>query len=124
MPLSSAQLEQYDRDGFLVFERLFRADDLGQLLGRLAEIVAAGEGQAVGIRLQVEPAVDRGEAEAPSFLESLRKVEGLVEHDRLYGELARDSRLMDIFQSLLGPDVKLFRDALMMKPARHGSAKP
>jgi ectoine hydroxylase-related dioxygenase (phytanoyl-CoA dioxygenase family) len=24
----------------------------------------------------------------------------------------------------LGPDIKLFRDALMMKPAHHGSAKP
>jgi phytanoyl-CoA hydroxylase len=27
-------------------------------------------------------------------------------------------------QDLIGPDIKLFRDALMMKPPRHGSAKP
>ncbi|HTE19376.1 MAG TPA: phytanoyl-CoA dioxygenase family protein, partial [Armatimonadota bacterium] len=57
-------------------------------------------------------------------LDSLRKVEALVENDSVFRSLASDPRLMGPITALLGPDIKLFRDALMMKPARHGSAKP
>ena len=74
--------------------------------------------------MQIEPAVQRGDASAPSPLEALRKVEELVENDERFGALARDPRILDVMQALIGPDIKLFRDALMMKPPRHGSAKP
>ena len=74
--------------------------------------------------MQVEPVVQRGEAGAAGPLDALRKVEGLVGNDDVFLGLAKDPRLLGPVTELLGPDIKLFRDALMMKPARHGSAKP
>ena len=59
-----------------------------------------------------------------SPLAAVRKVEQLVATDPLFGELARDPGILGVITSILGPDLKLFRDALMMKPAHHGSAKP
>jgi phytanoyl-CoA hydroxylase len=124
MSLTPQQIEQYRRDGFLVFEELFRREEAAALLARLEDLVLERMPRPEGIRMQIEPAVQRGEAVAASPMERLRKVEGLVEHDDAFGRLARDPRILDVMQDLVGPDIKLFRDALMMKPPRHGSAKP
>ena len=124
MVLTPQQIEQYRRDGFLVFEELFRPDEVAVLFARLEDLVLERVPCPEGIRMQVEPAVQRGEASPASPLERLRKVEGLVEHEDAFARLAADSRVLDVMQDLVGPDIKLFRDALMMKPPRHGSAKP
>jgi phytanoyl-CoA hydroxylase len=123
MKLAEEQRRQYERDGFLVFPRLFSRSDVSGWLRHLEELVR-DEGRAPRIRVQVEPAVERGEAAAEGPLDAIRKVECLVENDPVFLDLARDPRLLEPLTSLLGPDIKLFRDALMMKPARHGSAKP
>jgi ectoine hydroxylase-related dioxygenase (phytanoyl-CoA dioxygenase family) len=124
MVLTPPQIEQYHRDGFLVFEELFRPHEVAGLLSHLEDLVLKRVPCPEGIRMQVEPAVQRGEASAASPMERLRKVEGLVEHEEAFTRLAADSRVLDVMQDLIGPDIKLFRDALMMKPPRHGSAKP
>jgi phytanoyl-CoA hydroxylase len=124
MVLSPQQIEQYRRDGYLVFEELFRPPEVATILSRLEDLVLERVPRHAGVHMQIEPAVRRGEAEAESPLDALRKVEGLVENDEVFGALARDPRLLDVMQDLIGPDIKLFRDALMMKPPRHGSAKP
>jgi phytanoyl-CoA hydroxylase len=124
MVLTPQQIEQYHRDGFLVFEELFRPDEVTALLSRLEDLVRERVPCPEGVRMQVEPAVQRGEASAASPMERLRKVEGLVEHEEAFARLAADPRVLDVMQDLIGPDIKLFRDALMMKPPRHGSAKP
>jgi phytanoyl-CoA hydroxylase len=124
MALSPQQIEQYRREGFLAFEALFRREEVERLLARLEELVLERAPRPAGIRMQVEPAVQRGEAVAASPMEALRKVEGLVEHDDVFAALAKDPRILEVMAALVGPDIKLFRDALMMKPPRHGSAKP
>jgi phytanoyl-CoA hydroxylase len=124
MDLSPQQVEQYRRDGYLVFEELFSPQEVEALLTRLEDLVLERVPRPADVRMQVEPSVERGEASASSKLEALRKVEGLVQNDDRFGALARDPRILDVMQALIGPDIKLFRDALMMKPPRHGSAKP
>jgi len=123
MSLSAIQKQQYDRDGFLVFEQVIRPDEAARLLDRLDTIIQ-DPARPPGIVLQVEPALQRAESSAVDFAASIRKVDGLVENDAVFGALARDPRLIGILSELLGPDVKLFRNSLMMKPAHHGSAKP
>jgi len=123
MSLTTSQKQQYNRDGFIVIEQVIRPDEAARLLDRLDAIIKDPDRPA-GIVLQVEPALQRAESSAVGFAASIRKVDGLVENDAAFGALARDSRLIGIFSELLGPDIKLFRNSLMMKPAQHGSAKP
>ena len=122
--LTPEQVEQYHRDGYLVLRQLITPAEAGELLQRLEDLATGKLPLPSGINMQVEPVVQRGEAEAPSFLESLRKVERLAIEDDLFRRNSRDPRLLNIARDLLGPDLKLFRDALMMKPPHHGSAKP
>ncbi len=122
--LSPEQQSAYARDGYLALPGLLTAAEVGALLARVRELVEDEAARPAGIRLQVEPEIARGGASAPPYADSLRKIEALVEHDPQFGELARHPRVLGVFLALLGPDVKLFRDALMMKPPHHGSAKP
>src|SRR5688572_24367356 len=122
MRLTEEQHKRYERDGFLVFSNLFSREEAAGWLRHLEEL-ARDDGRSEAIRIQIEPAVERGEAEAEG-LDAVRKVECLVANDPVFLGLARDPRLLEPLTELLGPDIKLFRDALMMKPAHHGSAKP
>src|SRR4051794_28152518 len=115
MTLSTEQKERYAADGFLVFPRLFGPEDMGHCLQRLRELVLEERLRPAGVRMQVEPVVQRGAASAASPLDALRKVEELVAHDDVFLALAKDPRLLGPVTDLLGPDIKLFRDALMMK---------
>ncbi|MDA1190799.1 MAG: phytanoyl-CoA dioxygenase family protein [Candidatus Poribacteria bacterium] len=119
--LTNAEIEQYERDGFLAFEGLLSHSDVDALIARIEKLVETPHDR---IRMQVEPSVARGEAKARSKLESFRKIEGLVEHDDLFGAMGRHPQLLPRFQDLLGDDIRLFRDALMMKPPEIGSEKP
>jgi ectoine hydroxylase-related dioxygenase (phytanoyl-CoA dioxygenase family) len=122
--LTAEQKARYERDGYLAFERLFEQEEIDRLLTRLDDLVTGRVARPEGIAMQVEPAVQRGEAAAQAPQNALRKVEGLVAHDPIFYAFATAPRVLDRVADLVGPDVKLFRDALMMKPAHHGSAKP
>lgn len=124
MTLSPDEKAKYSRDGYLVLERLFTADEVGRLLAQLEDLVLQRRPRPAGVHFQVEPIVAQGQTAAQSALDALRKVEGLVPNDTVFHEFAVAPKLLDRIEDLVGPDIKLFRDALMMKPARHGSEKP
>lgn len=119
--LTDSELAAYTRDGYLAYDRLMLEEEVDALLGRMLQRV---ERPIEGVQIQVEPAVERGEAQAVSRLDNIRKIEKLVEKDDLFLRLAKHPQILPRIQDLLGDKVRLFRDALMMKPARHGSAKP
>lgn len=119
--LSDAELAVYERDGYLVYDRLLEEEEVDALIGRMLQRV---EQPIEGVNIQAEPVVQKGEAQAASKLDSIRKIEKLVEKDSLYLKLAKHPQILPRIQDILGERIRLFRDALMMKPAHHGSAKP
>lgn len=124
MPLTPEQVDQYRRDGYLVFPDLFTPDEVREILDRLGEYVEETRPAPPGVRFQIEPGLKDSGIDPASRMDSFRKVEDLALHDGLFRDYARHPKLLEILTSLLGPDLKLFRDVVMMKPARHGSAKP
>lgn len=119
--LTAEEKAFYEANGYLAYEGLLTHAEVDALLSRVEKIV---EDPPPGVRMQTEPGIVRGEAEADSKLNSLRKIELLVENDDLFLSLARHPNILPRIQSILGEHVKMFRDALMMKPAHHGSEKP
>lgn len=119
--LSNAEIAAYQRDGYLAYDRLLSESEVDAILDRATNLV---ETQWQGVRVQIEPRVVSGEAEAVSKLAAIRKIEGLVENDDLFLNLARHPLILGRIQDLLGSHVKMFRDAMMMKPPRVGSEKP
>ena len=120
--LTSQQLEQYERDGYLVVEKLIDPDRVRALAERLREYTH-GDRATTGLRVQVEPKVERGELKVAQRGDGIRKVEGLVEHDDLFAALGSDPAIVGPIAQIVGPDVKMFRNAALLKPPGVGSSK-
>ncbi len=92
------------------------------MLSRIREYTH-GDRPRGSLAVQMEPRVQRGELRVSHPGDGIRKIEGLVEWDPLFRELALNSRIVDRIAQVLGPDLKLFRNALMLKPPAVGSPK-
>ena len=124
MKLSEERISQFWEDGFLIVENMFDEDEVATLL-EYAENVASGKVPHIlkGL-LQVEPGVVKGDVQAESYADSLRKMSHLAFCDEVFASHARSPKILDIIESLLGLDIKLYQDQLFMKPPRIGSRQP
>ena len=122
VPLTPKQFEDYQRDGYVVIENILPSLEVDRLINRVQEYTH-GDRQPGRLRIQMEPACARGELQVEHAGEAVRKIEGLVEHDDLFRKLGFHPTIMDVVQQILGPDIKMFRNALLLKPPRVGSAK-
>ena len=124
MKLSETQVTRFREDGVLVVDDLLNADEVDALLDR-AEWVASGRAPHVSKqRLQVEPDVREGKTAAHTYADSLRKMSHLAFCDEVFEAHARNPKVLDVIESLIGPDLKLYQDQWFMKPPRIGSRQP
>jgi ectoine hydroxylase-related dioxygenase (phytanoyl-CoA dioxygenase family) len=119
--LSEEQVAQFWEEGFLVVENLLDQEEVSTVLQH-AEWVASGQAPHIlKRRLQVEPDVAEGKAVADTYGNSLRKMSHLAFCDEVFEAHARNPKVLDAIESLLGPDVKLYQDQFFMKPPKVGS---
>jgi len=122
MQLTSEHLDGYERDGYIVVEDLLSAAEVEALRNRLRDYTHGGRPPG-SIRMQVEPRVERGELKVEHPGDGIRKLDGLVENDDLFQKLGLHENIVGIIEQILGPDLKMFRNALLLKPPSVGSAK-
>ena len=121
MKLSRDKIEAFNKDGVLVVEGLLDADEVATMRER-AEWVASGQAAHIpSERLQMESVVSKGEAQVDTHADSLRKMSHIAFVDEVFQAHARNAKILDVIESLLGPDIKLYQDQLFMKPPRIGS---
>jgi ectoine hydroxylase len=110
-PLAQAELDSYERDGFLVKEGVFDAREVLAVLReaeRLAEIADRTREDVI-----TEPG-----GSAVRSLFRLHRGEGL------FAELSRDPRLSGVAQQVLGSSVYLHQSRINFKPAFEGAPFP
>jgi len=114
MKLTAAQLDQYRRDGFLIFPDLFTAAEV-EILRREVARVAQVETDAV---------VREGAARAPKSLFRLHETDGATASPA-FRALARTPRALAVAQQVLG-DVRLYlhHSKVNVKTAIEGSVWP
>ena len=122
LELTDEQLAHYRGRGFLVIENLVSEAELGALQERLREYTHGGRSQE-RISVQVEPRVTRGELSVAHAGDGIRKIDGLVESDDRFGALGRHPDVVSVLSRILGPDIKMFRNAVLLKAPEVGSAK-
>jgi len=122
MQLTSEQLEAYDRDGYIVVEDLISPEDVKALGHRLREYTHGGR-TSESIYIHIEPRVERGELKVDLPGDGVRKVGNLIQGDELFQALSFNNNILGIFEQILGPDIKEFRNDLLMKPPEVGSQK-
>lgn len=120
--LTSPQLEAYHRDGYVIVEDLVSTGEVEALRVRLHEYTH-GDRPRGGLRFQVEPRVQRGELAVEHPGDGIRKIDFLVQEDDRFRELGLHPNIRSVLTQILGPDIKMFRNSLLLKPPEVGSAK-
>ena len=115
----------YAENGYLLIEGLVSAAEIAVLKERLEALMYDRLPIPEGIRIQVEPRVERGEMPWPERRgDAYRKMDQLVLYDDVFRALGMKPEIVERMQALIGSqNLKLFRDAVLMKPAQVGSAK-
>lgn len=121
MALTEAQAETFWRDGFLPVHNVLTAEEVEALRKRTEQIIL-GEVPFPKEYLQIEPEVE-GREDVP-ILHRVRKLWYTTLYDPVFQEYAKHPKIVAILKDLLGPDIKLFVDQMLLKPPFHGSAKP
>ena len=119
--VSAEQVERFRRDGYLIVDGLFDTESLEPVRRRIRELAGPDAPELVKAKRQVEPRVEAGQMRTDGYAASLRKMSHMAFEDPVFLAHARSPRIVDIIESLLGPDLVLAQDQLFMKPPRVGS---
>jgi ectoine hydroxylase len=106
-PLSTTQLEQFHRDGFIILRGLFDAEEI-ELLGRAAKEDRVLDQNSFG----------RDDGSGGNIRLSLWSDPG----DNLYGMFARCRRIVAAMEQILGGRVGHYHSKMIMKDAKVGGA--
>ena len=118
--LSEVQKTKFDQNGFLVFESFLTENELQILQER---IDAMAEGRVDGVSLRMEAEAQEGGLTEVEQKNKVWQIMGATRHDEAVFSHAANPKILDVVEDLLGtPDIKLFSDQTLMKPAFHGSS--
>jgi ectoine hydroxylase-related dioxygenase (phytanoyl-CoA dioxygenase family) len=120
--ITSEQQAAYRKNGYLVIEDLISPEETQSLRQRIREYTHGGR-SADALTVQIEPRVQRGEMTVEHPGDGIRKIDGLVQSDDLFRQLCLHENMLAVIETILGPDIKLFRNSLMLKPPSVGSQK-
>ncbi|GMV78997.1 MAG: hypothetical protein AMXMBFR7_01810 [Planctomycetota bacterium] len=124
MSLSAPQREAYDREGYLVVDRVLEPARREELSRRVWDLVhAAEEGRQSKERVLFEPG---STAAATAVKPAIRKLSSLVAEGEFFQQIARDPFILDLVAEMTGgaKSIYLYNDQVFLKPAFCGSEKP
>ncbi len=101
---------RYQREGFLVANNLLSSELIASLRERIADIGAATVSGYPQNDIEYEPTPEGSPSTTP------RKINRCAENDPVFMAAARRKEILDIVESLIGPDIKLFGSQCFMKP--------
>jgi len=107
-PLTRAQAEAFDRDGFLVLHGFFEPEEIDALIDVSARLRAGGQ------------TLRREDVVTEPGSDEVRTIFRLEDQDPLMNRLGRDRRLAGIARFLLGDDVYIHQSRLNYKPGFTG----
>jgi ectoine hydroxylase-related dioxygenase (phytanoyl-CoA dioxygenase family) len=121
MTINTAQKTFFQENGYLPYGRVLTDAEVA-LLRQRCEDIACGRMDHVPPRyIQSEAAFSGSSAAGSERLDQIRKMTHLCYFDELFENTARKAEIVDVIEALLGPNIKLYCDQLMMKPRYNGT---
>ena len=111
-------LPHYQTNGFATVHSLLSAEQLQTLCQRMDDISAGRVSTFPTGMIEYEPRPAGSSSRPP-----VRKINQCAERDEVFMAHAANPQILDIVESLIGPDIKLFGSQCFMKPPG-GIAKP
>ena len=113
--VSVEQREQYEKRGFFLVPGLFRPDELSVWIERLRQIVDGEVEPAERMLVMRDVMIAKGAVTPGTRAEAIAKLQD-YESDPVLFSYARDERLLDWVEELIGPDIKSIHTMLINKP--------
>ena len=117
--LTPEQIQFYHDNGYLAVEGVLSRTEISRLIQRCNELCADWQSEAakrVGVSQEAHIAAESDR--------TIRKMSGLVAHESVYREQASHPKIVDMAADLIGENISLYADQMMLKPPRYGSEKP
>jgi ectoine hydroxylase-related dioxygenase (phytanoyl-CoA dioxygenase family) len=115
--LTNKQIEQYEEQGYFVVRDLYSRDEVAEMLAECESILRGEYGEL----FQGAASMDPGSTED---IKAERKISAVVERSTVFRQHLLKDGFVSRLQDVLGPDILLYRDILMLKPAQVGSKMP
>lgn len=115
--LTTEQLEHYEEHGYIIVPDVFDGREVAEMLTECESILRGEFGELYDGAVQQDP----GSTEAKK---AERKISAVVERSVVFRKHLLKEALLTRVQDILGPDLLLYRDILMLKPAQVGSKMP
>ena len=116
--LSQEQLDFFSQNGYLRYGALLKPDEIEMLRREYDETFRqAVEGNSFRNLAQNDGGDAKVKTEAPK---KMFQMMNMCERNMAFRKLIYDGRILDIVQDLIGPNIMLFHDQALFKPARHG----
>ena len=123
MKLTRQAVEQFQREGYLKISHRVLADNHLAAVREHYDALFAQKRGTIGEGLRnlatIGESVDDPEAD---HSEEMLQIQQMWQRDDVFRELLYHSPLLDIAESLVGPDIQVFFDQALYKPANHGGA--
>lgn len=116
MSLSPELVEQFHRDGFLKYQRVLVQEQLMALSDRVDEI-ACGK-----IPMEGQICYEKDVASTVPQRDRVWQIWDGFRFDAVVKATCFNESILDAVESLIGPEIRLYSDQTLMKPAHHGSA--
>ncbi|WP_311946991.1 ectoine hydroxylase [Halomonas piscis] len=107
-PLSTEELDEFDRKGFLSFENFFDEDDMQAFIQELRDYEDDED-----LKLSEGTILEPGK-------EEIRSIFGIHDLSERFSRLTRDPRLLAMVQQILGSDVYIHQSRINYKPGFKG----
>lgn len=122
-PMPAARDEQiafFKREGFLILPGTVDDGQMAELHDELQRFVEHPDNlPRVREGVMLEPVQDEKRS-----TRTLRKLGGITAFSEPFVDVMRHPRILDMLHAVMGPTIELYRDVVMMKPARVGRQKP
>ena len=121
MALSTEQKAFFQENGYLPYTRMLSDDEVNALRQRCEDIAYRRVDHVPPRYTQLEAAFSDTQDTDTDRLDQVRKMTHLCYFDDLFEAAARKAAIVDVIEELLGPNIKLYCDQLMMKPRYNGT---
>ena len=125
MKLTQQEVQQFQREGYLkIRQRVIEADQLAVLREHYDALFAQKRG-TVGEGLRNIAVVGESESDKNAdHSDEMLQIMEMWRFDEEFRKLLYYESLLDIAESLIGPNIQLFHDQALYKPAHHGGEVP
>jgi len=117
--LSQEQVNEFWSDGYLRLGKLLKDDEIEALRTEYDRVFAEARAGKINFRnLSIDNTDDLDEKNSAS--KQMLQIMQMCEISIPFRRLMYDTRILDTIEDLIGPNIQLFHDQALYKPAQHG----